>query len=350
LLARSISAQTTKNVPAQYSTIQAAVDAATTGQEVVVDSGYYPEIVTITGKSGLKITGLGQSYYLSDTMVYGTVIRGVSVLNSNDIVIENLGIINTGEPSNGVAVAGWAGNVERIQLSNLTVRATDHGISIDEMGGTVSDISITNCRTYSGIHGIIGKAENVLVEGCQVTNASNYSYGAISDNIMGASVLSTAKDVTFDNCKAINGGGVALIIRGTDWSSTDNSNHVVSPQNIVINNCSLNSVSYVLQIGEWSSDSYPKCGTHSQAQPINVMVNNSLIYGSATHGLVCFYGHHVNVSNCVSFNNGGIGFYAFAGDSLMISGCQAYGNGGGDGFDGWMQYRPTLDTTTTWRM
>jgi hypothetical protein len=125
-----------------------------------------------------------------------------------------------------------------------------------------------------------------------------------------------------------------MIIRGTDWFSEDNSNNIVSPTNISLHNCNFSSVSNIIQIGEYSTDIYPKVGTRSQAHPINVTISDCIFYNSLTHALVVFHAQHVSISNCIAFNNTGWGFLALVGDSLTASNCQSYGNGDNT-FAGW---------------
>ncbi len=68
------------NVPADYSTIQAAIDAASYGDTVLVSSGYYPEHIVL--KSGIKVIGQGPDTTRISGGRSGSVVTAIDVTNA----------------------------------------------------------------------------------------------------------------------------------------------------------------------------------------------------------------------------------------------------------------------------
>ena len=102
---------------ADYSTIQAAVDAAASGDVIMVGAGSYSENVTIAGKS-LTLDGAGRSGGSATTLhgqvtVTGTLDGGLS--------IKNLAIDATGQPYGVFVSAGSTAYAGSVTLDNTTI-------------------------------------------------------------------------------------------------------------------------------------------------------------------------------------------------------------------------------------
>ena len=97
-LATALSAAT-RSVPSQYSTIQAAVNAAASGDTINIANGTYNEQVTIpSGKNSLKIVGASQT----GVIITAGLNQKAVVVNANDTTFSYLTIRNTGTtPVNG---------------------------------------------------------------------------------------------------------------------------------------------------------------------------------------------------------------------------------------------------------
>ena len=83
--APSASATSVLHVPADYSTVQAAVDAASAGDVIKVASGTYMESVEIVGMSDLELRGQG-----SPVLRGSNAGVGIKIVDSDDIVIQGL--------------------------------------------------------------------------------------------------------------------------------------------------------------------------------------------------------------------------------------------------------------------
>jgi len=135
----------TINVPAQYSTIQAAVDAALTGDQIIVAPGLYGE--TINFGSGFVTDNLTISG--SDPLNRPSITGGVNFQNStafSGLTLQNLYLTGDGG-ANRIINMGNPGLVSNFTMDNcildgenISGRASFYGANL---GGSVS---ITNCE------------------------------------------------------------------------------------------------------------------------------------------------------------------------------------------------------------
>ncbi len=89
---------------AHYTTIQRAVNAARSGDWIVIDRGVYPETVKIT-TSNLHLRGLDRNRVIVDGR-HRKSVNGIEVLKANNVWIENLTVRNFDRPNKD----GEAGN------------------------------------------------------------------------------------------------------------------------------------------------------------------------------------------------------------------------------------------------
>lgn len=94
----------TLNVPLDYPTIQAAVDAANPGDLVLIDPGIYREEVQVT-TPGITLRGIDRNEVVIDGELQRA--NGVSVLFADGVVVENMTAINN--TSNGFFWSGVRG-------------------------------------------------------------------------------------------------------------------------------------------------------------------------------------------------------------------------------------------------
>ncbi len=115
------------NLPRDYRYIQDAIDAASSGDTIVVKTGYYPE--TITLKSGVKIFGEGYETTWLNGGNSGTVVTATNVTNAQ---IDGLAIY--GAPNDyGINIDGGS-----LIVSNCWVIGNEDGILIwDNSSATI---------------------------------------------------------------------------------------------------------------------------------------------------------------------------------------------------------------------
>lgn len=117
---------TTRNVPADYPTIQAAVDAADPGDLVLVDRGIYREAVDVR-TPGLTIRGVDRNEVIIDGEFERA--NGIQAIFTDGVVVENLTAMN--HTLNGVF---WSG-VRGYRSSYVTaVNNGDYGIYAFDSG------------------------------------------------------------------------------------------------------------------------------------------------------------------------------------------------------------------------
>jgi parallel beta-helix repeat protein len=118
-------------VPAEFETIQAAIDAAVAGDEIAISAGTYAEALVVSAKSDLLIRGQGKVVIDGTGAADETHVR---LLGSTDITLERLTV-----PS-----------------------PTLHGIAIDDSVGTV----VFKCRVSAAVGAGISaqNSSDVLIE------------------------------------------------------------------------------------------------------------------------------------------------------------------------------------------
>jgi hypothetical protein len=131
--------QTVKNVPGDYPTIQAAINAASIGDTVKIAAGTYNEDLTLTSGICLEGAGIDQTT-ISKSGASGIAGNGVSYAIIKDLTVKNSGC--------APGVCGGGGNGGGIQLSqssNITIQSCrlTGNVAVDGGGMSVSQSSIT---------------------------------------------------------------------------------------------------------------------------------------------------------------------------------------------------------------
>jgi hypothetical protein len=121
----------TRNVPADYPTIQAAVDAADAGDLVLIDRGIYREAVDVR-TPGLTIRGVDRNEVIIDGEFERA--NGIQAIFTDGVVVENLTTMN--HTLNGVfwnGVRGYRGSyVTAINNGDYGIYAFDSGDGLFE--------------------------------------------------------------------------------------------------------------------------------------------------------------------------------------------------------------------------
>jgi hypothetical protein len=158
---------------AQYSSIQAAVNAAKAGDTINVCPGTYPEQVMVTKK--LNINGVNIAN------------QGLALIDPANVLVNSTGLTN-GSP---VAAVVLADGTSDVNLTNLTVDAGNNqftdstllvGIYYRNASGKVDSVAVRNVELQVGSpgaqtgYGIFAQSGNGGSANLQVTNSSVHDY------------------------------------------------------------------------------------------------------------------------------------------------------------------------------
>jgi len=151
------------NGPAQYASIQSAIDSANYGDVIKVAGGTYQENLNLTERHGITISGgYSEDFEYRSCKDYPSVIDGrntltaLSFFSCNDTSFDGFSIIN-GKGSFVYGAALWAGGF----------------IVKDGSGMQLSHLHISKCSAYTGSGGVIYGANNFNLSHCRFTQNEN---------------------------------------------------------------------------------------------------------------------------------------------------------------------------------
>jgi len=333
----------TINVPADYATIQAAVDAASNGDEIVVEPGTYTgtgdEVVDMLGKAiTLRASGTAE-----ETIIDGEGERRVITCDS----VEDANTIIEGFTITG----GYGGNGSGIYCDDSSPTITgctisDNTASLgggiycrDDSSPTITDCTITNNTNWNGGGGIYSSGGGPTISGCTISN----------NNSPGISL--GVGNGTITDCMITNNNGTGIYMNGiaatiTDCTITNNKGTGINIQRGTITGCTISGNTGVYGGGIDCDGSYITIAGCT-------ITGNTAVYNGG--GLVL--GDSPTITDCTILDNtagnGGGGIYC-AGGSPTISGCTisnnattgTSGRGGGIYCGGNWEANPTISGCT----
>jgi len=210
---------TTINVPADYGTIQAAIDAAPTDETILVESGIYVENVTI-GTSGVILQAVTR---------HGAVIEGTVMITADNVTVDGFSIKNF----NQIPTPDWSGVYIPSGTGILVVNNLIDGTGIDPV------VNLT-----VGIHTLYGGTAEATLEGNIVRNVRLGIYN------QGASLL--ISNNTIENTSHCGIGidtALGTVITGNTISNSGSLGIEVYGENVVAN---CNNITDNAHFGVWS--------------------------------------------------------------------------------------------------
>ena len=226
LLTASLShAQTIKRVPADFPSIQAAIDASANGDTVLVSPGTYRENIDFRGKRITVQSESGPESTIIDGGGSGTVVKFVT-REDESTVIRGFTIQNGAQSYEGGGI-GVSGSSPKI-LGNRIINNLGCGISVNFgspviQGNTISHNQRT-CGVGAGAIYLGGSSSPQVLDNIISDNTGGSIGGAIIDWSADKAVI--RNNIIMGN-KGSVGGGIALY--------NDNSS-VVIVQNLIIGN------------------------------------------------------------------------------------------------------------------
>lgn len=251
------------DVPGTYSTIQDAVDAASSGDTIQVAAGTYNENIVINNKQDLVIQGTNAIIEPSSGM-------GFVITDSENITIKNLAINTTGINAHGIWVGGTPngyGNSNNIVIENnvINVGGESTGIYVEQVNAPHSSWIITGNTINapnSGVDLELYDVDDVLVDNNIFGQSGSVSLVYSSEN-------SNVGTATISNNEFMGNGNIAgvtpTIWIESDFIFGDGGSEV---DGVTINNNKFsNWINYAIRIGE---------GTPNYNNVSNVMINNNI--------------------------------------------------------------------------
>jgi parallel beta-helix repeat protein len=238
LFAVALTSATTINVPGDYSTIQAAINAASTGDTILVAAGTYTENIDFKGKAITLKSVSGAASTIIDGGALDTVVKfqtsetSSSVLNG--FTIRN-GAANSGSvfSGSGILVSSSSPTItNNIVTSNTACEGA--GINVQFGSPLIQDNTISNnaqagCSGGTGGGGILlgGAAQPQIIGNTISSNSTGSDGGGISLFAAGNPVI--RGNTISGNSSLGNGGGIAM----------GNQSDAIVTDNLIISNSAL---------------------------------------------------------------------------------------------------------------
>ena len=322
------------NVPADYTTIQAAVDAASNGDEILVAPGTYTgtgdEVVNTLGKPiTIRATGTPE-----ETIIDGEGARSVVHYNNSegpDTIIEGFTITGGSANYGGLWIAGGSPTITDCTISNNTASSFGGGIScLSDCSPTITDCTITN-NNSRGIY--CSNSSSPTITDCTISNNTADengggiycgSSGAIT--ITGCTISGNTSVNGDNNDDQGNGGGIycsgsgAITISdceittnsasGADWGQGgDGGGIYCCGSSPTISGCTIrNNTASSSGGGIWcSGPGFWQCPGESSPTITNCMISNNT--ADENGGGIDCYSSSLTISGCTISDNlaGGLG-------------------------------------------
>jgi hypothetical protein len=302
------------HVPANYPTIQEAIDAASNGDTVLVASGTYVEninfngkIITLLSSDGPEVTVIDGSnpppnYAAVVTFENGehqeATLDGFTIMNGsgNSWAYDELG--------GGICCMGSSPTIRNNIIRDNSVYVIHGGWSCG--GGIFSDASawISNNIICSNGAGYYGSGGGIYCYGSTVVennliydNASMGGGGGI--HCPGTTTITGNK--IFDNWSDYGGPGILVssasgsIITGNEIFGNISAH--MFPSGAL--ECAGSSTSITVTNNLFYGNS--SCGIYADGTSLYV---NNTVYGNTDHGFYCYYNGCPQIHNCIVWDNG----------------------------------------------
>jgi hypothetical protein len=314
------------HVPAEFPTVQEAVDVAQPGDEIVLAAGTYHDPVEVQDAQGVTIRGQGQVILAGGTLV----VAGLQLLDCTDVSVEHLRVedaLGTGilvGQSTGVAlrqlrVRAAAGEAVQVEQTNGTL--LDH-VLVEGPGsggillGECSDSLVSHCKVKCVDFEGIGLSDTVhcVVDHCRVTGANP----GIALALTGASVGCQVRQ-----CVVLDAPDLGIRALGEDCLLLDNHVQHAANQGLIVD---FTSVGGLVQ-----GNKVIACGSGIEINGTGLLLRDNRIVSPEQDGLVC--GNGVNeVADTRVLHAGQDAFVIGAAAGGSLTGCKA-SKAAGQGFE-----------------
>ena len=318
-----LNAQTTRLVPSQYPTIQAAISASGNGDDVLVAPGVYPGPITFLGKA-ITVHSAGGANVTTLTATPGTSVVTFATSEGSASILNGFTVTS----GSGIFIQNSSPTIQNCRVINNSRAGIGGGIQCSATNFSMASPVITGCVISNntaimspgsglGFSGPSSEMSFPIISNCLFSwNAPTTQSGAPQGG--GVAVIGNwsvaFSDCTFEHNSTINVGGACYVSAGTATftSCRFSSNHAgQSGGAVFIDN---------------AHTSFINCS----------IANNSCVQTGG--GLVGYYGSNKSllIKNCTISGNtafyaaGGVGLYAGAASpTITFSNSIVWGNSGG---------------------
>ena len=215
-------------VPDNYATIQAALDAAVTGDTIVVRPGAYFENIDFLGKNVVLRSEAGADYTTIEGRQAGSVVtfqsgEGPGAVLEGFNIANGSGTVDSHNRTRGGGIYCVNGSSPVIRNNVISANFADigGGISIDESSLSIIDNVIKNNRADNpqnsmsgGGGGIHCRRSSALVQGNVIEGNITLGWSAFGGGFRGWYASATIIDNLFEDNRAYSGGALALDVDG----------------------------------------------------------------------------------------------------------------------------------------
>ncbi|MCP4580013.1 MAG: T9SS type A sorting domain-containing protein [candidate division Zixibacteria bacterium] len=334
------------NIPDNYATIQAGIDASTDGDTVLVQPGIYYENINFNGHNivlGSLFLTTGDTNYIEQTSIgdyyggtrvtfengenniaalvgvrfvnsYDGHSQGIRCINASPIIRSNI-IANNHTDHFGAGVYCREGACPLILNNTFSSNSAYYGGAVycGESNPVIIGNEITLCLANDG-GAIYGRESSITISGNKIMNCTA---GAIL--LRNSNAIITLNQVTNTNNAGIylyqcNGFNVLIkgnTIRENISGITCNDSSPIISNNLIYNNCN-------------SEPGWAAGGIYCRSNSAPIVLNNCIYNNHATyggHGIVCqFNSHPIAVSNIIRSDTSQLdAIYIYSPSSIDIS-------------------------------
>ncbi|MCK9209951.1 MAG: choice-of-anchor D domain-containing protein [Ignavibacteriaceae bacterium] len=209
--------QTTRNVPSQYATIQAGLNAAQSGDTVLVQPGTYYENIIWPDVNRIKLISAGDN---SNTIIDAKKIANVINIVSNGLIDTNT-VVKGFNLINGDNVNNWGGilcnnanpKFENIEVNSNKANLNGGGIYMINcsplfINCNIHDNLVTGEGVYYGGGGIYANNSNAIFFNTTVSNNNGFFGGGV---LLYQSNVDIQNCLIYKNTTRYQGGGLYLV-------------------------------------------------------------------------------------------------------------------------------------------
>jgi Right handed beta helix region len=309
---------TTRRVPADHPTIQAAINASANGDTVLIAPGTYTENINFAGKAirvtsegGPQVTiidgnqiatvvtfnsGEGLSSELSGLTLQNGAPRfgignggGVNIQNSSPTITNNIVVNNSASEGGGIRVGGGSPIISNNRITNNTTGGFGGGIFAGGSSPIIRENLITeNTAGFGGGIAMLGTSSAQILNNSIVSNTAQFG-GGIE---LFASGPVTIRSNLISRNEAQGGGGIEMV----------NDSPAVIVQNLIVKNRASSSGGGI----SWGN------------QP-GAVINNTIADNDAPDGSGIFGGFSIGaifINNIVVAKAGQVAFSGFSSNSI----------------------------------